>query len=116
MLHDGLPDGYDAVINSLFLHHLSEADAVALLARLKAQVGMVVISDLLRSRRGWCLTWLAVRLISRSPVVHRDGPQSVRAAYSLGEITRLAEQAGLQGARVRSFWPDRFVLGWKAPT
>jgi hypothetical protein len=45
-------------------------------------------------------------------VVHLDGPQSVRAAFSDDEVHRLAAMAGLSGFAVTHHWPQRFLFRW----
>ena len=50
----------------------------------------VVISDLRRSRSGFVIAWIGTRLLSRSPVVHYDGPVSVRAAWTIRELAGFA--------------------------
>ena len=105
-----LPAGYDAVTCSLFLHHLSDADAVTLLRRMKAAGRLVLVNDLARGPLNYALVWLASRVCSRSPVVHFDGPASVRSAYSPDEVRVLAEKAGLTGVRVLDRPPCRFLL------
>lgn len=107
---------YDAVLCSLFLHHLDDDQAVALL-RAAAATGarLILLNDLDRSRAGLALAYLAPRLFSRSPVVHTDAPRSVRAAYRPAEARALAEQAGLHGATVRRCWPCRWLLAWERP-
>jgi 2-polyprenyl-3-methyl-5-hydroxy-6-metoxy-1,4-benzoquinol methylase len=113
-LHDPLPAGYDVLTCSLFLHHLDEPGAVELLRRLAAAAGRaVLVSDLSRSRTGLLLAHAAVRLLTRSPMVHADGPASVRAAWTPAEALRLAHDAGLTGATVRRSWPCRFLLMWE---
>jgi SAM-dependent methyltransferase len=113
-LRDPLPAGYDAVVCSLFLHHLDEPDAVQLLSQMKAAAGkLVLVNDLARGRFNYCAVWLAARVLSRSPVVHVDGPLSVRAAFTVAEMRRLAEQAGLTGAVVSSKFPCRQLLTWE---
>lgn len=111
-----LPDDYDVVMCSLFLHHLDESRVVGLLKRMAAAARKrVVVSDLQRTTIGYCLAWLGCHLLSRSYIVHQDGPQSVVAAFSRREISRLAEQAGLSSARIFSHWPQRFLLQWDHP-
>ncbi|MFK7790120.1 MAG: methyltransferase domain-containing protein, partial [Phycisphaeraceae bacterium] len=107
--------GYDAVVNSLFLHHLEDQQIVAFLRRLQ-DAQHVVISDLVRSRRAYATTWLGVRLLSRSQVVHVDGPLSVRAALTKNEMCELAGQGGLTGATIQSSWPMRQLLVWSRPS
>ena len=114
ILHEPLPRVYDIVLCTLFLHHLDEPDAVALLRTMaRAARQVVLVEDLCRSWRGWVLTWLGCRLLSRSPIVRVDGHRSVRAAYTPDEVLVLARQAGLDGALFRRHWPQRFVLQWR---
>ncbi len=102
---------YDVVYSSLFLHHLTEADAVRLMVRMKEQARyLVLIDDLYRSRVGYVLAQTACRLLSRSPVVHTDGPLSVRAAFRKQEVLQLATQAGWNEVQFRRHWPQRFLL------
>src|SRR6266545_2413862 len=54
-LHDRLPTGFDVVTCSLFLHHLSEDEAVALLANMEGAARyMILVNDLARSRFNYC--------------------------------------------------------------
>ncbi len=108
-----LPDGFDVVMSSLFLHHLDEGDTTALLRRAGQAAGRaVLISDLRRSACGYALAWVVVRCLTTSRVVHTDGPLSVRAAYTLPEIRDIAARAGLGDATIQRSWPWRFVLEW----
>jgi SAM-dependent methyltransferase len=116
-LRDPLPAGYDVVTCSLFLHHLSDEDAVTLLGRLAAAAGrMVLVNDLARSRFNFAAVWAACRLLTRSPVVRFDGPASVRSAFTAAEAAALAARAGLAGAVVRRRFPCRYLLRWDRPT
>ncbi len=113
-LRDPLPTGYEVLTCSLFLHHLSDDDAVTLLARLRAAAGrLVLVNDLDRSRSCYLAVWLACRLLSRSRVVWFDGPASVRSAFTPAEALALAGRAGLGGATVRRRFPCRFLLRWE---
>jgi 2-polyprenyl-3-methyl-5-hydroxy-6-metoxy-1,4-benzoquinol methylase len=115
-LEDRLPGDYDALVCTLFLHHLAEPDGVELLRRMAAAARRVVlVDDLVRSRLGFALVFVGSYLLTRSPVVHTDGPLSVRAALSLDEARALAERAGLHGATFRRHWPERFLLSWRKP-
>ncbi len=116
VLQDPIPCKYDAVLSTLFLHHLPTADVVTLLRRMReASDQLVVVDDLRRTRLGYWLAWGGCRLLSRSPVVHADGPMSVRAAFSIAELRALAEQAGLTGASFKPHWPQRCLLTWERP-
>jgi 2-polyprenyl-3-methyl-5-hydroxy-6-metoxy-1,4-benzoquinol methylase len=114
VLDGPLPDGYDVVMCSLFLHHLDDETAVALLSKMAAAARtMVVVNDLRRSATGYLLAWFGCRLLTRSPVVHVDGPRSVQAAFSLDEIRGVARRSGLQTAELNTRWPYRFLLQWR---
>jgi 2-polyprenyl-3-methyl-5-hydroxy-6-metoxy-1,4-benzoquinol methylase len=106
--------GYDVVTSSLFLHHLSAEEAGTFLANLKhAARHLVLVNDLARSRSGFVGVWLATRFLTRSPVVHFDGPASVRSALTRAEAVELAERAGLTSATAQRSFPARFLLSWE---
>lgn len=108
------PDGYDVVLCSLFLHHLDDHDAERLLALMGRRARrLVLVNDLIRSPLGFALAWAGTRLLSRSPVVHTDGPLSVRGAFTAAEVAAMAERAGLDGAELRRCWPERYLLRWR---
>jgi 2-polyprenyl-3-methyl-5-hydroxy-6-metoxy-1,4-benzoquinol methylase len=112
-----LPTGYDAVVSSLFLHHLDDGQAVGLLRRMAGAARcLLLINDLERSLAGLLLAYLGTRVLSGSPVVHTDGPLSVAAAFTRAEALDLAGRAGLDGAVVQRRWPFRFLLSWSRPS
>lgn len=113
-LRSPLPSGYDVVTCSLFLHHLDESDAMFLLRQMAGAGGMVLVDDLIRSRRAYFLAWIGCQLLSRSHIVHHDGPLSVASAFTPGEALWLASRAGLFGATITRHWPYRYLLTWRA--
>jgi SAM-dependent methyltransferase len=120
VLTQPLAEDYDAVVCSLFLHHLEDRHAVALL-RAMSDAGpsgtrLLLVNDLDRSPIGLWLAHIVGRLLTTSSVVRTDGPRSVRAAFTPEEARRLAEQAGLKGAEVRRCWPWRWLLTWRRPS
>lgn len=109
-----LPVDYDVMTCSLFLHHLDQEQALALLRALGRQTRqLVLVNDLNRSRAGYLLAWAGSRLLTRSRIVHVDGPRSVEGAFTIAEAKGLAEEAGLGGAQVESRWPCRWLLSWR---
>jgi 2-polyprenyl-3-methyl-5-hydroxy-6-metoxy-1,4-benzoquinol methylase len=109
-----LPDGYDVVTSSLFLHHLEEEKAQLLLRRMaQAARHLVLVNDLRRGWLGFALAFLGTRFLSLSRIVHVDGPRSVEAAYTGSEALALARRAGLEGAAVAPRWPFRFLLTYR---
>jgi 2-polyprenyl-3-methyl-5-hydroxy-6-metoxy-1,4-benzoquinol methylase len=114
VFQDPILDEYDAVVCSLFLHHLDDEEAIELLRVMAAaSKSLVLVNDLARSRRGYWLARFATKLFTRSDVVRFDGPVSVLAAYTPEEALALADRAGLAAATVDRRWPCRFLLTWK---
>jgi SAM-dependent methyltransferase len=106
-------EAVDVVTCTLFLHHLQDDDARELLGRMYSAAGrLVIIDDLRRTWMGLWLARLGCQLLTRSPVVHADGPQSVRAAFTETELDGLGRQAGLPPAKYQRHWPQRFLMWW----
>jgi 2-polyprenyl-3-methyl-5-hydroxy-6-metoxy-1,4-benzoquinol methylase len=113
-VRDALPASVDVLLCTLFLHHLEEADAVALLRRMRdAARCAVVVSDLRRTALGAVFAWVGCRLLSRSDVFLEDGMRSIAAALTTTEAKRLAAEAGLDGATLSHVWPQRWLLEWR---
>ena len=103
-------DRFSLVTCSLFLHHFTEDDAVALLGRMAAATRTMLVQDLRRTRLGLLMAWVGILGLTRSPVVHVDGLLSVHAAFTLREAAGLCARAGLSEAQVTSCWPQRFLI------
>ena len=98
----------------MFLHHLADEQALLFLQKMRqAARHMALVNDLARSRWGYLAAWLGTRVLTRSDVVHIDGPRSVAAAFTLDEVRDLAERAGWNGALLTRRWPWRFLLEWR---
>ena len=109
-----LPTGYDVLTTSLFLHHLGEQQVLQLLRGMAAVAKRaVLVCDLQRSWLGYGLAWFGCRLLTRSPIVHIDGPRSVEAAFAVSEISALASRSGLDDAVITHHWPQRWLLAWR---
>lgn len=106
-----LPEGFDVVCSTLFMHHLDAEDVVRLLQSMQsASRGIVLISDLVRSRLGYLMAKWGIRLLTTSKVCHVDGPLSVRGAWTIDEAHELSRNAGLASVTIRKAWPERFLL------
>ncbi len=114
ILSDPLPEGYDVVTSSLFLHHLSDDEAVVALRRMAAAGQRVIVSDLVRSRFTLLQVWIACHTLTRSRVNWYDGPVSVRAAFQPHEAAAIAARAGLVDVVVARCRPCRFLLTGRA--
>lgn len=105
---------YDVVMCSLFLHHLTREQGVLLLSRMKhAASQLLLVDDLRRTAFGYWLAWIGCRILSRSRIVHYDGPVSVAGALSSNEAMAMAHEAGLAEAQLSHHWPQRFLLSWR---
>jgi 2-polyprenyl-3-methyl-5-hydroxy-6-metoxy-1,4-benzoquinol methylase len=114
VFQQSLPEGYDAVMCSLFLHHLDRSRAVRLLQKMAhAATHVVMVNDLERCPIGLVAAETVCRLTTTSSVVHVDGPRSVRAAFTLEEAADIAREAGLTDARIQRRWPFRYLLTWR---
>lgn len=113
LLRNPWPSGYDAVTCSLFLHHLDEPNVVRVLKSACEAVPFVAIQDLRRGRGAKLLTGLSCMMITTSRVVHVDSVRSVSAAWTPAELSRMANQAGMLQAQVRSQSPFRMMLTWR---
>jgi 2-polyprenyl-3-methyl-5-hydroxy-6-metoxy-1,4-benzoquinol methylase len=116
VLDQPLPADFDVIMTSLFLHHLTRADAERLLAAMgQAAKHLVVVNDLRRSTIGYLLAQAVCRVVTRSPVVRVDGPRSVAGAFTLSEIRSMCAVADLTPIALARRWPCRFLLAWERP-
>jgi 2-polyprenyl-3-methyl-5-hydroxy-6-metoxy-1,4-benzoquinol methylase len=116
VLAEPIPAGYDVITCSLFLHHLTEEQAVVVLGKMRAAAGaLALVNDLSRGRVGWWAAYLGSRVLTRSPMVHVDALLSVEGAFTPEEALALAQKAGWDGATVRRKFPFRYLLSWRRP-
>jgi ubiquinone/menaquinone biosynthesis C-methylase UbiE len=101
---------FDYVTSALFFHHLTDeqvVDALRISARL-ARRG-IVVNDLVRSRQAFVLTWLLTWPFH--PILHHDGPLSVRRALTPDELAGLARSAGVPWLTIRRHFGQRMTAG-----
>ena len=101
---------FDVAHSSLLMHHLDPLDAVIALREMRrvARYG-VVINDLRRGALPLLATAVSVAALGRSRVTLNDGLVSALRAYTLDELDRIIERAGL-AVRWRSTpWMPRIV-------
>jgi 2-polyprenyl-3-methyl-5-hydroxy-6-metoxy-1,4-benzoquinol methylase len=103
---------YDIVHCALMLHHFPEdqqvAQAIATMREL-ARVG-IIVNDLHRHWFAYTSIAALTRAFSDSFIIKNDGPLSVARAFTRGELTELACQAGLSNARLEWRWAFRWLL------
>lgn len=114
VLEQPIPTGYDVVCCSLFLHHLNDEQAITVLEKMRGAAGsLVLVNDLARNWGGYWAAYIGTRLLSRSPIVHFDGPVSVEGAYTQSEALALARKAGLNGVTISRRFPFRYLMSWR---
>ncbi len=102
---------FDVCAASLFMHHLDHAQAVALVGEMHrlARSGLVV-NDLHRHRLAYYGIRALAAVLPVSPMFRHDGPISVRQGFTRDELRAVAEDAGLDGFRIRWHWAFRWTL------
>ena len=107
---------YDAIVSSLFTHHLDDDEAVAFLRWMHA-----------KARRGWFVNDLHrhvvpfafIALVTRVGRLHRfvrnDAPLSVARAFRRADWDALLARAALAGAPPRVRWEPlfRYCVAWE---
>ena len=110
---DPLPDGFDMVMSTLFLHHLDDEEAIAFLRDAAAKAhDRLVIQDLVRSPLSYWFARLGTRALLLSDICRLDGRTSVEGAFTQEEATSLAREAGLTRAEVVLRLPFRYLIRW----
>ena len=115
-LHLPFADGsFDYALTAMFLHHLDDADAVAVLREMGrvARRG-IVAADLLRHRRAYA--WITLFTLLAGPMVRHDARASVAQAFTKAEALALRDAAGLDFAVYHRNFGHRFVLAGERST
>jgi ubiquinone/menaquinone biosynthesis C-methylase UbiE len=100
---------FDYVSCGLFFHHLTDVQIVASLKLFdRLATRGIVVNDLVRSRRAFIWTWLFTWPFH--PILHHDGPLSIRRALTPGEMKQLASAAGLPWLTVERHFGYRMTL------
>ncbi len=101
----------DYFISSLFLHHLSPEQVIAVLRECYNRVRRgIVMSDLVRSYVPLAAFHLIQPIFARHYLTQHDGYLSIERAYTPRELRSLAQAAGLETARVYCHFPWRMTL------
>ena len=101
---------FDAVICSLFFHHLTTAECVSVLREMwRVARRIVIVNDLHRNRVAHASIRVLSALFSRSTMFRNDSAASVRRAFRPAELLDVAKTAGVPARVYRSF-PYRLVL------
>jgi len=106
--------GVDYAMCNMFLHHLSDADAVASIRELNrvAKRG-ILVADLIRTWRMYAWTRLATA--ASCPIIRHDAITSIMQTFSRSEAQQLIHAAGVDYAQFREHFGYRFVLAGEKP-
>ncbi|MGH9594797.1 MAG: class I SAM-dependent methyltransferase, partial [Bryobacteraceae bacterium] len=100
------PGSFDYVFCSLFLHHFTDQQIVALLQNFgEVARRAVLVIDLERNPIPYYFMAWSKFLLGWDPVTVHDGPISVEAAFRRRELEDLARRAGLRDPRARVYRP-----------
>ena len=102
---------FDYAISSLFTHHFTDAQVVAVLREMGrvARRGVCVI-DLHRHPVAYYFYSTIGRLILHNRLLREDGALSIRRSFKPAELLSLGRRAGLLLPRVERHFPYRLVL------
>jgi 2-polyprenyl-3-methyl-5-hydroxy-6-metoxy-1,4-benzoquinol methylase len=108
---DPLPDGYDMIMSTLFLHHLDETDAISFLRQAAAKSrDRIAIQDLVRSPLSYWFARFGTTFLLLNDICRLDGRTSVESAFTRPEARALARKAGLEDAEVVAHLPFRYLI------
>ncbi len=100
---------FDYAITGMFLHHLGENEAAAVLAGMDRVASRgIIAADLLRHRRAY--VWISLLTLFSNPMVRHDARVSVRQAFTKDEVLQLRDRAGVGFAAYHRHFGHRFVI------
>lgn len=108
-----LAQSFDYVHAGMFIHHLEDAAVPRMLAAMNrlARAGLIW-NDLIRSRRGYAISWL----VTLGQAIRHDCLASLRAGFRDHEVLAFAREAGLDYTTHRErYMYQRFTLSGERP-
>lgn len=102
---------FDIAMATLFLHHFSHEQLVALLKSLKQQARIgIIVNDIHRHWLAYHSIQLLTRWFSKSTMVKYDAPLSVRRAFRKQEIVQIMKEAEISNYELTWKWAFRWQL------
>ncbi|MFD2117963.1 SAM-dependent methyltransferase [Paenibacillus yanchengensis] len=94
-LYDLLPDSFDIVTSTQFVHHFSAEELPNVVGSMlrTAKTG-VVINDIHRHWIAWSAVWLTAHLISTNRYIRNDAPLSVAKGFRAEDWRKLKDVLG----------------------
>lgn len=102
---------FDIVLATLFTHHFSNEELVALLQQLRKKTNhAIIINDIHRHPLAYySIKWLT-QLFSKSAMVKFDAPLSVLRAFSKNEWITILKEAGIENYSLKWKWAFRWQV------
>ncbi len=102
---------FDFVIQSLTLHHFNDDGAVAILREM-ARVARrrIFVIDLHRSPVAYYFYKIVGPLFLHNRLIREDGALSILKSWTIEELQRLGDRAGLRNLTVEEHFPSRLIL------
>lgn len=102
---------FDCIISSLVAHHMSHEQLVRFVSFMdrEARAGWFV-NDLHRHGFAWSAFPLLAKTMGWHRIVRLDGMTSIARSYRPAEWPPILAEAGVQGARVRRWFPFRLCV------
>ena len=108
-IFDQNEDCYDYVYTSQFLHHFSDAEAPAVLQRLRQMSGRrLVVNDLIDAPLHYMATWMLT--LFTSSVFRHDARISVRRGFQIDDLQELMRRHGFDHFHIEKHFLYRFLL------
>lgn len=105
------PGSFDVAVCSLFLHHLSDEDAIGVLSGLnKVARHGIIVNDLHRTPAAYAGFKLFSSAFPVTPMIAHDGAVSVLRGFTKRELLAIAQAAGLENPRLSWRWAFRWVM------
>lgn len=101
----------DIIFSSLFCHHFTEEELVAMLRWMQVNsLRGFFINDLHRHPIAYYFIKLATKVFSKSRLVKNDAPVSVLRGFKKKEWKDLLQKAGISNYSIRWKWAFRFLI------
>jgi ubiquinone/menaquinone biosynthesis C-methylase UbiE len=102
---------FDYAMCSLFTHHFKDEQVVTILRELgRVARRRIFVIDLHRHPIAYSFYTTVGHLFLHNRLIREDGALSILRGFKPDELCRLAQQAGLESARVERHFPYRLVL------
>jgi ubiquinone/menaquinone biosynthesis C-methylase UbiE len=105
------PGSFDVIVTSQMVHHLADADAIMFLKEAwRVSRRAIIVCDLHRNLFFYLLLRLVFWIQGHPASFKADGLISVKKGWRVGELARLAAEAGIKGAKVKLRFGARIIL------